>query len=500
MPDTTIVVGAGPAGLSAAFTLTKEGRDVTVLESDPVYVGGISRTQRYKSYLFDIGGHRFFTKNREVEILWKRLLGPDLLERPRSSRIYYRRKFFSYPLRPFEALSKLGLFEAAHCMLSYVAARLKKVPTPRSFEDWVVQRFGRRLFQIFFETYTEKVWGMKCNTISADWASQRIQGLSLLKAITDPLIPSFLKRSKGAAVKSLTGKFLYPRLGPGMLWQRCAEAVREKGGRIEMGRKVVKYRYDAADRSWEVLHQGAGGEAASLRCQNLVTSAPLRELALHMDPPAPQAVQEAARALRYRDFLTVVLMCRGKNAFTDQWIYVHDPDVKVGRIQNFRSWSPEMVQEPGVWTYGMEYFCFDGDDLWSASDEALIALAKKEISQIGIVAEADIFDGCVVRQPKAYPVYDEGYVERVELIRRWMAEERPTLHPVGRNGMHRYNNQDHAMMTGILAARNILAGRPLYDPWLVNQDAEYHEAGESTTTEGSALRLVPSRLSPVSEN
>jgi protoporphyrinogen oxidase len=494
MSDLSVaVIGAGPAGLTAAYLLAKKGVPVTVLEADPTYVGGISRTARYKGFHFDIGGHRFFSKAREVEDLWTEILPHDLLVRPRSSRIYYRGQFFSYPLRAGEALRKLGVVEAARCVLSYLKARAFPVPEPKSFEDWVTNQFGARLFQIFFKTYTEKVWGMSCQEISADWAAQRIKGLSLRTAVLNALFPR-KPAARGEVVKTLIDSFRYPRKGPGMMWEACAEKTRALGGTVLLGRRVVGCRLDAASGLWTVTHQGAAGDAVEVRARHVISSMPMRVLVHALAPRPSEEALRAADALRYRDFLTVVLILRDRGQFADNWIYVHDPAVRVGRIQNFKSWSPEMVPDPALNCYGLEYFCFEGDGLWASDDARLIELARGELAQIGLARPEDVIDGCVVRQAKAYPVYDEGYAAHVATIRSELEARYPGLHLVGRNGMHKYNNQDHAMMTAMLCVENILAGRPVYDLWQVNQDAEYHEAGKAGEQAGATgLRLVPTR-------
>ncbi len=488
------MIGAGPAGLTAAYQLVKEGFSVVVLEADPHYVGGISRTVNYKGFRFDIGGHRFFSKSREVEDLWTEIAGDDMLQRPRSSRIYYRGQFFSYPLKAFEALAKLGVAESSLCLLSFAHAKIFPRPNPKSFEDWVSNQFGERLFRIFFKTYTEKVWGMSCKEISADWAAQRIKGLSLASAILHAVLPKRQPKDRSAVVKTLIDTFRYPRKGPGMMWERCAEKIRAMGGEVLMGRRAAALRYDAAENAWTVSARTADGRTETYRAEHLVSSMPIRELALQIEPRLPEAALAAARSLRYRDFLTVGLIVKETNRFDDNWIYIHDPAVKVGRIQNYKSWSPEMVPDPAYCCYGLEYFCFEGDGLWTSRDEELIALAKRELEQIGLGLAADVSDGCVIRQKKAYPVYDDSYLRHVDTVRRALEEGCDHLHLVGRNGMHKYNNQDHAMMTAMLAAKNIAAGERLYDVWAVNQDAEYHESGSAGAESVSGLRAVPERL------
>jgi protoporphyrinogen oxidase len=474
-----VIVGAGPAGLTAAYELSKKSQRVVVLESDPQYVGGISRTVEYHGYRFDIGGHRFFSKSREVEDLWTEILGADMLERPRSSKIFYREQFYAYPLKPLEALSQLGVLESALCVLSFLKARLRPMRHPKSFEDWVVNEFGERLFRIFFKTYTEKVWGMSCKEISADWAAQRIKGLTLGGAIRNALLPGRKSKDRALVVKTLLDTFRYPRFGPGMMWEACAKQVRALGGEVLLGRNVVVCRFDAASSSWTVTARTPDGALEEFRGEHLISSMPMRQLVGQIEPRVPESALRSANSLRYRDFLTVGLILRERNRFNDNWIYVHDPNVKVGRVQNYKSWSPEMVPRPDYCCYGLEYFCFEGDGLWTMADADLIALGSKELERVGLGAAADVVDGCVIRQPKAYPVYDDDYQQHVGVIRKALDVHCRNLHLVGRNGMHKYNNQDHAMMTALLAARNILAGENKYDVWSVNEDGEYLEAGSA---------------------
>ncbi len=489
------IIGAGPAGLTAAYLLSKSGLPVTVLESDPEYVGGISRTVRYKDYHFDIGGHRFFSKAREVEELWTEILPDDMLDRPRSSRIFYGGKFYSYPLKAFEALFQLGFIESTLCVLSYLKAALFPQKDPRSFEDWVSNQFGRRLFGIFFKTYTEKVWGMSCKDISADWAAQRIKGLSLASAIKHALLPKPKPKNRGQVIKTLIDTFRYPRKGPGMMWEACATKAQALGTQLLMGRTVEKCCYDEKTGTWEIFYRSPDRSTGSVKAENVISSAAMQHLVKALDPKPPERVIAAANALRYRDFITVVLMLKDRNAFNDNWIYIHDPSVKVGRLQNYKSWSPEMVGNPEHCCYGLEYFCFEGDGLWTSTDAQLIELGAKEIEKIGLAKRADLIDGCVVRQPRAYPVYDESYTANVGIIREEIERNYPGLHLVGRNGMHKYNNQDHAMMTAMLTAKNIVLGQPVYDVWKVNQDAEYHENGTAGAESGATgLRAVPSRI------
>ncbi len=486
-----LVVGAGPAGLTTAYTLAKARRNVAVIEADPVYVGGISRTVNYKGFLVDIGGHRFFSKSKEIEQLWAEILPDDFLDRPRLSRIYYNKKFFSYPLRATEALRNLGLFESACCVASFAWAKLTPIRNPKSFHEWVRNEFGERLFSIFFKTYTEKVWGMSCDALSADWAAQRIKGLDLATAIIDSVKRSLgLGKSGKTSAKTLIESFRYPRKGPGMMWETCARKITALGGSVSLGHTLTGLIWDEGQKVWNATVEIAGGGTRTITARDVVSSAPLREM-VESVAPKPSS-QRAAEKLRYRDFLIVALIGKVREHLPDNWIYIHDPSVKVGRVQNFRSWSPEMVP-PGEQTcLGMEYFCFEGDGLWNSADQDLIALAKSEIVKIGLMSWDDITDAHVVRQKKAYPVYDDTYRQVVSAVKEEFSMRWPTLHFVGRNGMHKYNNQDHAMMTGLLTAHNILAGRKLYDVWNVNEDAEYSEAGQSAAKEYlTTERLVP---------
>lgn len=490
------IIGAGPAGLTAAYLLAQKGVAVTVLESDSQYVGGISKTVKHEGFHFDIGGHRFFSKSKEVEDFWTEILPNDMLDRPRSSRIYYRSKFFAYPLKAFEALFNLGVLESTLCVLSYLMARVRPRKNPVSFEDWVTNQFGARLFRIFFKTYTEKVWGMSCKDISADWAAQRIKGLSLFSAIKNALFFRAPK-SRDQVIKTLIDSFRYPRKGPGMLWEVCAERVKQMGGKVVMGQKAESLAWNADTGRWSLISRSTTGDATTTTvvADHVISSAPIRDLVQSIIPPVSEKTLRSARSLGYRDFITVTLVLKGEELFDDNWIYIHDPSVKVGRIQNFKSWSPEMVPDPSYNCYGLEYFCFEGDGLWTTSDEELIKLARIELKKIGLGSSCEFVRGYVVRQTKAYPIYDECYQDHVATIREEIEARFPTLHLVGRNGMHKYNNQDHAIMTSMLTVQNILAGKRIYDVWQVNQDAEYHEAGARPSQEsGSGLRDVPRRI------
>ncbi|MGB3335940.1 MAG: NAD(P)/FAD-dependent oxidoreductase [Devosia sp.] len=488
----TLIIGAGPAGLTTAYELSKAGRSVAIVERDPTYVGGISRTVNYKGYRFDIGGHRFFSKSAEVEAWWTEIMGDEMLQRPRSSRIYYNGKLFDYPLRAGDALFKLGPVEALRCVMSYGWAQVRPYRNVVSFEQWVVNNFGRRLFEIFFKTYTEKVWGMDCAEISADWAAQRIKGLNLYQAI----ISSFGIGSKpkdGGVIKTLINSFRYPRLGPGQMWERARDRILDNGGKVMMGSTITSISQHAGTGQWVAIVTDAAGKETKVTADHLVSTAAINELVRMLGADKDPAVSAASSGLRYRDFIIIGLITRGQQSFDDNWIYIHDPDVKVGRIQNFKSWSPDMVPDPDTACYGMEYFCNAGDDTWDMADADLIERAKREIGQLGLARPEDVIDGAVVRQPKAYPVYDDTYKFNVDTINEGLGAQFSNLHLAGRNGMHKYNNQDHAMMTGLLTARNIIAGTDQYDVWGVNEDAAYHEGGEAGADKIEE-RLVPRRV------
>lgn len=492
----TAIIGAGPAGLTAAYELGRAGAESIVLEADNI-VGGIARTACYKGYLFDIGGHRFYTRVSLIDSLWSEVLGADMLTRPRSSRIYYRSRFFQYPLEPLDALAGLGPIEALRCAASYLRARLHPRRPEPDFETWVSNRFGSRLFRIFFKTYTEKVWGIPCNEIRAEWAAQRIKDLSLRTLIQEALGSQRRRRERsadpGKAIRTLIHEFKYPRRGPGMMWERMRERVEAMGSRVLLNHAVEKIHWR---RGQGVTGLEAGG-GRRFEVENLVSSMPIRDLFSALIPAPPAAVLNAVAGLNYRDFLTVALILRDRDVFQDNWIYVHEPSVKVGRIQNYKSWSPEMVPDPANTCVGLEYFCFEGDGLWASSDEALVERAARELCQLGLARREDVLDGTVVRMKKAYPVYDDSYEPALQAAREFVAAHLPNLQLVGRNGMHRYNNQDHSMLTAMLAARNILGGN--YDLWRVNADADYlEEGGEISAADLGALArsqpAVPGRL------
>jgi protoporphyrinogen oxidase len=477
-----VIIGAGPAGLTAARELQGHGIRSTVLESD-AQVGGISRTVERDGWRFDIGGHRFFTKVDRVRDFWHEVLPPeDFLIRPRMSRIFYEGRFFDYPLRAVNALRNLGPVEAGRCIGSYCYVKVRPPANQETFEGWVAARFGWRLYNSFFKTYTEKVWGVPATEMPADWAAQRIRNLSMGRAVVNSLLPT----GRGSTdVTSLIEEFEYPRLGPGMMWEACADQLQAEGSRVHLGRRVVSVGRD--DGRVAVRCDDGSGYVAD----ELVSSMPLGALVEALDPPPPTEVLAAARSLRHRDFLTVALVVPAGEAFPDNWIYVHDPGVQVGRVQNYGSWSPFMVKD-GMTCLGLEYFVNEGEELWEMDDDDLIRLASAELDRLGLVEREHVGHGYVVRMPRAYPVYQPGYDVAVATIRGYLKERWPEVHPVGRNGMHRYNNQDHSMMTAMVTADRIATGEG-GDPWRVNVEAEYHEeqAGAASGPSEGTGRAAP---------
>lgn len=459
-----IILGAGPAGLTAAYEACKKGLVPIVFEKTES-VGGIARTVNYKNYLFDIGGHRFFTKYPQIENIWNEISGKDFIKRARLSRIYYNDRFFYYPLKPLNALTNLGLKKSLSVVLSYIHSRLYPYQNITNFEEWVCNRFGKKLFNIFFKTYTEKVWGISCREIQADWAAQRIKSLSLGKAILDSL--GFLKKG---GVTSLIDEFNYPRKGPGQMWNKAKELVKQKGGQVYLNSQAVKFNREG-NRIISALIK-TNGSRREVAGDHFLSSIPLRELITSIHPPVPDDVLAAARGLRYRDFFTVGLIINKPFIFPDNWIYIHSPDVRVGRIQNFKNWSPEMVPKPGTTSLGLEYFCFETDSVWEEDDNKLIELGRNEVVKLKFASKEQITDGLVIRSPKTYPIYDKGYRERVEVIKNYLSSME-NLQTIGRNGLHRYNNQDHSMLSAILSIGNILGENHVL--WDINVDDEYHE-------------------------
>jgi protoporphyrinogen oxidase len=473
--DRVVVIGAGPAGLTAAFELAQRtDARVTVVEADDL-VGGISKTVEYRGFRFDLGGHRFFTKIPPVQRLWREILGEEFIKVPRLSRIIYDGRFFDYPLRPMNALAGLGVWNALLIVASYLKWHYRPYPVEDNFEQWVTNRFGRRLYLAFFKTYTEKVWGLPCTEIRAEWAAQRIQGLSLARGILN----ATALNKRASDIKSLIHEFDYPRLGPGQMWEACRDRLVARGHSVHTGQRVTRVLLEDGAVTGVAIAATSGEQVVP--ADHVISTMPLRTLVRSLRPAPPEAILQAAAGLAYRDFLVVALILKRERVFPDNWIYVHTPGVKVGRIQNFKNWSAAMVPDPALTCVGMEYFCFEGDGLWSSADRALADLAATELASLGLARREDVIDATVVRVPKAYPVYDATYHDRVQTIRGHI-DPMANLHTVGRNGMHKYNNQDHSMLTAMMTVDNMLGAA--HDVWAVNTDFDYHE--EQRTDAGGA--------------
>ncbi len=477
-----VIAGAGPGGLTAALQLTKKGQHPLVLEADSV-VGGISRTVERDGWRFDLGGHRFFTKVTEVEALWHEILPEgDFLLRPRMSRIFYKGRYIDYPLTAFNALRNIGLGEAIMCGFSYIWARIHPPKDEENYENWLVARFGWRLYRALFKTYTEKVWGVPVSEMPKDWAAQRVKNLDLRKAVMNAIMP---KRNQ-KEITSLIEEFEYPKYGPGMMWEVCAEKVVAGGGTVQLDSKITAIQVEGGKATSVTYdHQGS---SATVSASHVISTMPMRELVHCLVPPPPDNVLSAADGLHYRDYLTVALVVPESRSFPDNWIYIHAPEVVVGRIQNYGSWSPYLVKD-GRTCLGMEYFVFEGDAMWNMPDDELIALGTKELGVLGLVQPGDVESGYVVRVPKAYPYYDFTYKENVDTIRRYLETSVPNVHPVGRNGMHRYNNQDHSMYTAMLTVENMYGAT--HDIWSVNVEEEYHETSSGSGGTGRDAPVLP---------
>jgi protoporphyrinogen oxidase len=437
-----------------------------VFEADGT-VGGIAKTIEFNGYRFDLGGHRFFTKLGPVQRLWEEMLEGDFLTRHRLSRIYYNGKYFSYPIAAKDVVGRLGLFESTRCALSYLWAARHRRSDADTFEEWVTTRFGRRLYDVFFRSYTEKVWGIPGSEIRSLWAAQRIKNFSLGKAMLSIL---GLRREH---VTTLIEEFRYPRLGPGQMWEAFAARAEKAGIEIHLNHCCVAVKHSGGRARSVVVRQN--GDVFEFAVDSVISSIPLSHLVLSLDPPPPPHVAAAAKKLRYRDLVLVALMTSESEPFPDNWIYLHDPETRAGRVQNYGAWSPDMVRS-GSTCLGVEYFCFEGDDIWEMTDVDAVALATKELGRIGLVEPSKVIDGVKVLVPRAYPMYDANFEEAVATLRSYL-EGFQNLQTCGRNGLHRYNNQDHSMWTAMLATLNILDGAD-HDVWSVNTEAEYIEEGE----------------------
>ena len=477
-----LIIGAGPAGLGAAYELTKHRVACRILEAQ-AYIGGHAKTVEFKGYHFDIGGHRFFSKSAEINQLWREVLAEDFIRTPRLSRIYYNGRFFNYPLKPMNALLGLGIGTSIEVMASYLKAVLTPNKDDRTYEQWVSNRFGRKLYEVFFKNYTEKVWGIPCHEIEAEWAAQRIQGLSLFTAAKNALFPQ-----RNGSIKTLIEEFDYPRLGPGMMYQRMRDRIVAGGAEVENRQEVTAVHRDGT-RVTRVSVRGPDGVTRDLDATHFISSMPITDLVKRLVPAAPDEVLRAAGSLRYRDFLSVNLIIDRGELFPDNWIYVHEPQVRLGRVQNYKNWSRHMVADPSKTALGLEYFCFEGEPFWTKPDAELVTLGGEEIERIGLASRHDVLDGQVVRERKAYPIYDRDYRRHLDVIRAYLATFE-NLQTVGRYGLFRYNNMDHALLTGLYGARNVLAGSIEHSVWDVNADADYLESDRKPSTRGIPLEQV----------
>jgi len=519
MPKTAILIGAGPAGLTAALEFLRRSDVHPIVLEASHEIGGISRTIRHNGNRIDIGGHRFFSKSDRVMNWWMDLMPPEasadtqhalrhqnkqrtlnttaagltpentdlvMLVRPRKSRIYFLRRFFDYPIKlTADTLGKLGLLRTLKIGISYLRARLFPRKVEKSLEDFLINRFGRQLYLTFFKSYTEKVWGVPCEQISAEWGAQRIKGLSLTTAILHFVKKAFT-RSRNQAIQqkgtetSLIEKFLYPKYGPGQLWEHAADLIRNQGGEILLGWRATRL-FVEGDKITAVEAVSDSGLRRRFAADYVFSTMPVRELIDAMDTPIPGEVREVSDGLQYRDFITVGLLVdqltvreADGGTLRDNWIYIQEPDVLVGRLQIFNNWSPYMVADPNKTWIGLEYFCYQTDALWKMADEDLKKFAIAEVEKIGILRAADVSDSHVVRVPKTYPAYFGTY-DRFHVIREFL-DRFQNLYLVGRNGMHKYNNQDHSMLTAMTAVDNILAGiQDKENVWSINTEMEYHE-------------------------
>jgi protoporphyrinogen oxidase len=530
MNDIALIAGAGPAGLTAALELLRRSHVRPVVFELEAQPGGISRTINYRGNRMDLGGHRFFSKSDWVMNWWQdilpvaadqlaeaeafqlhyqnqaRTLAPRrrasseenavMLVRPRLSRIYYRRRFFDYPLKlSARTLGNLGLLESARIGGSYARSCVLKRSPENSLEDFLINRFGRRLYLTFFKSYTEKVWGVPCAEISADWGAQRIRGLSVSKALLHALRalrPRSADFRQQRVETSLIERFLYPKFGPGQMWEEVAARVQAAGGEVHYRHQIVGIERDGTEIIGAQVRDLDSGNVRRIACRHFFSTLPLNDLVAQLAPERAD-IAAIAGALPHRDFMTAGLLVRRMQGGTpgaaavpgarapDNWIYVQEPDVRLGRIQIFNNWSPYLVQDPSTVWLGLEYFCRIGDDLWLQKDADFIDFAARELARIGLIDRADVLDGTVVRVPKAYPAYFGEY-RHIGQVRDWL-DQFSNLYAIGRNGMHRYNNQDHSMLTARAAVDCLVSGsNDKSSIWAVNTDDDYHEEARSGTT------------------
>lgn len=464
----TVIIGAGPAGLGCAYTLAVAGRHCLVVDNNS-QPGGICRTINYNGYLFDIGGHRFLTKSKEVDSLWHDIMGDDFMKVKRISRIYYKKKLFNYPLTLFDVIRKLGIIESSLCLISYLRRKLTPCTGRKSFEQWIINNFGDRLYRMFFKSYTEKVWAVPCKDISANWAHQRIRGLSLKTAINNALF-----KNKKDAPTTLSEEFYYPKTGPGEFCGRLAAYIGANGSTVIFNRRARKVRHNGARVSSVSVINELDGSQENIDTGYLFSSMPLPELMRALDPMPPIKVLDAADRLKFRDFISVNLIINTEHIFPDQWIYIQDAGVRMGRIQNYKNWSPAMILDPKKTSLGLEYFCNKNDPLYSMNSVEIINFALSELEKLGIADRKRFIAGFVARQENAYPFYSVEYENDVAIIRNYLSGFN-NLQTVGRAGLFRYDNSDHALLTGIYAARNFL-GNGDYNIWNTPGGGEYLES------------------------
>lgn len=455
-----VILGAGPAGLTAAYELSHNGIDCHVFEREN-QAGGLCRTLAYDGYLFDIGGHRFLSRSVEVNALWQSILGDQFLTRQRKSRIFYRGSFFDYPLKPFEALRKMGIPNTFKSLISYVGAQINPPRDVRSFEDWMIRRFGKHLYKIFFKTYTEKVWGVSCSELSSDWADQRIQQLSLRKAVLQAFTPRANQK-----IKSLTEAFGYPVKGPGQFYEMLKEACETRGSTFSFNANVTRVK-TSGNRIDCVYLTDQNGNEQEHRADHYLSSIPITSFVRYMRPHIPSNIESAVKSLKYRSFISVNLIYDVENLFDDNWIYIHSPEVLAGRIQNYKNWSPAMVPDSSTTSLGVEYFVSQGDSVWNMSERDMIQLAVDELEKLGIIDRRKYIKGFCVKVSHAYPIYLPGYKEAVQQIHGYLSNFE-NLQMMGRAGLFRYNNSDHAILTGLSAARNIMGEE--HDLWSIDPD------------------------------
>jgi len=471
-----VIIGAGPAGLTAGYELKKRNKDFIIFEKEKE-IGGIAKTVKYKNFRFDIGGHRFFSKSEIVNKIWKEILpADDWLQRHRLSRIYYDNCFFDYPLKIDNVVKNLGLKRSLAIILSFINSKLFPIRDEKSFEDWIVNRFGWRLYKTFFKSYTEKLWGIPCEQIRADWAAQRIRGLSFTSAVKDALLRQIgFKNSE--VIKTLITSFVYPKYGPGMMWQAMSGKILKGTNKkiIKRKTKVIKIIFNKKTAKVKrVIIKNEQGKERQVKTAALFSSMPIDELILLINPIPSKKVIKAAKDLMYRDFIQVALVFKMKKSFPDNWIYIHDPQVNILRVQNFKNWSPYLVPSKKYTCLGVEYTCNIGDEIWSLSDRRLKNLAKEELIKTRLVSKnKTVLGGKVARMKKAYPIYNSEYKKSVKIIKNFLKKIK-NLYPIGRSGMFKYNNMDHSMLTAILSVRNFCEKKS-YNVWDINTEEKYHE-------------------------